>query len=71
MKITLEKKLPAEPQEYRIETVVKLPKDIKESYGVQEVGFSPNPFDPTIDYNVPAVEPNLQHLIDYIIVRER
>lgn len=71
MRITLEKGKIHEPQEYHVETTVQIPKDVLESYGFKETGFSPNPFDPVIVYNASVGICNLQHFIDYIIDREK
>lgn len=63
-------KITKKADKYCIETTVNLPKNIMESYNVVETGFSPNPFNPVIIYELPSVNPNVQHLIDYILERE-
>jgi hypothetical protein len=63
----------AKDEKYRIETVVNIPKDIKDSFEMVEIGFSPNPYDPIIEYELPrtnATDLPLQNIIDYILNRE-
>lgn len=55
---------------YRITTQLNMPKEFLESFGVKEVGFSPNPFDPVIQYRMPIESEKFKEFVDYILKRE-
>jgi len=55
---------------YEFETTVKINKEWQEKFNIKETGFSPNPYNPVIFYEVERNNPEFQNLIDMILTAE-